>query len=93
MQHVHQADQGEADQAVAVAAFGAAKQADAQAFGLEAARAVEGLFGGQVAHDLRFAESAEMHREGYAVGLLLAGGAVKQGEASQKGHAIAAGGH
>lgn len=92
VQHVHQANQGKADQAVAVAAFCAAKQADAQAFCLEAASAVEGLFGCQVAHDLRFAEWAEMYGERYAVGLLLPGGAVEERESGQEGHAVAAGG-
>ena len=92
VQHVHQANQGEADQAVAVATFCAAKQANAQAFCFEAAGAVEGLFGCQVAHDLRLTEWAKMYGERYAVGLLLSAGAIEECESGQEGHAVAAGG-
>ena len=51
-QHAYQANQRQADQAGGVIAFGALKQAHAQTFGFEAACAVVGLFGEQVALDL-----------------------------------------
>src|SRR5690606_33223127 len=75
--HVTQPDQWQADQTRGVAASGAAKQAHAQAFGLEAAAAVIGLLGQQVALHSRFLEVAKMHGEWHAVDLRRPGGTIE----------------
>lgn len=91
-QHVHQANQWQADQAGGVFALGAAKQADAQTFGLEAAGAIEWLLALQVAQDLLVAQWAKMHGEGYAFDLAFAGARIEQCQSGQKGDAATAGG-
>jgi hypothetical protein len=69
--HGYQADQRQPDQAGGVIALGALKQAHPEAFCFEAASAVVGLLGMQVAFDLLRGERAHVHGKRYAVGLVL----------------------
>lgn len=89
--HGHKADKRQPDQAGGVIALGALKQADPEAFCFEAASAVVGLLGMQVAFDLLRGERAHVHGKRYAVGLVLAGLAVEQCQAGQEADAGAAG--
>ncbi|MNG05795.1 hypothetical protein D3C84_890070 [compost metagenome] len=66
------------------------KQAHPQTFGLEAASAIVGLFGAQVAFDACGVECAHVHGERHAVDLAVSRLAIEQGQAGQKGYAGAA---
>ncbi len=61
-EHVDQADQRQSHQAGGVLSFGGAEQADAQAFRLEAAGAVQRAFRFDVAADAALVEVAEVAR-------------------------------
>ena len=81
-----QRDQRQPDQGTRVVTVDRLEQADAKAFALEAAGAVEWLFAVDVPLDLRWLEYSELHSRVVDVGLASAVACVEQAQRSMKMH-------